>query len=340
VSKNKKGHVEKWEKDRQAQWQPSASIAMLQRRAELLAAIRHYFHNEAVMEVETPVLSHAGNPDCYIDSFVTQTIIDGRAQTLYMQTSPEFFMKRLIAAGSGSIYQIAKAFRNNEAGRLHNPEFTMLEWYRLDYDYQDLMSDVEHLLKSIGMLDADGAIPRLTYAGLFEEHIGLNPHLCTRQNLLHELDEHDVATASAIDLSRNDCLSLLLTHVIEPALQSQPYLYIYDYPADQAALAVTRNKGEYAVAERFELYAHGIEVANGYTELTDSKIQAQRFDQELANRKARDLPSIKTDEHLIAALAAGMQACAGVAVGLDRLLIISEAESRLSEVLAFPIDRA
>lgn len=339
VSKNKQQQAIYREGDKQARWQPAASIAMLKQRATLLASIREYFYNESVMEVETPVLSQAGNPDIYIDSFLTETMVHGRQQSLYLQTSPEFFMKRLIAAGSGSIYQIAKAFRNEETGRLHNPEFTLLEWYRVGYDYQALMTDVENLLKSTGMLEKASSIPRITYASLFEEHIGLNPHVSSLQKLQRAISVHDIDIKSDSGLSRNDCLFLLLTHVIEPALRSQPYLMVYDYPDDQAALAVTSNRGEYAVAERFELYGKGIELANGYTELTDSKIQAERFIQDVAVRKAQNLPFIATDENLVDALAAGMDDCAGVAVGIDRLLMIASSTPDLSGVMAFPLDR-
>lgn len=320
-------------------WRPVADREMLRLRAGLLAGIRAFFNKLDVMEVETPILSHAGNPDIYIESFSSKYQWVTVAQPLYLQTSPEFAMKRLLAAGSGSIYQICKAFRNEQPGRLHNPEFTLLEWYRSGFDHHQLMQEIEQLLVFIGLLGKDESIKTVSYQSLFENTVGLNPHVADEQMLFQCISDNHIQLNSRMGLEKDDLLALILTHVIEPSISHEAFLMVYDYPASQASLAKIR-EDDYPVAERFELYAGGIELANGFHELTDSKEQAQRFLQQQRKRASRDQDKINIDQYLIDALAYGMESCAGVAMGFDRLVMVAANKPALQEVLAFPFDRA
>ncbi len=248
-------------------------------------------------------------------------------------------MKRLLAAGSGSIYQICKAFRKEELGRLHNPEFTLLEWYRTGFDHHQLMHEIEALLVFIGLLGKGESIKTISYQALFEKVVGLNPHLADKQELFKCISDFNVQLHSEQGLEKDDLLALILTHVIEPDISDEAFLMVYDYPASQASLARIR-QDTYPVAERFELYAGGIELANGFHELTDSTEQAQRFKVEQHKRELRGQDKVHIDQYLIDALDAGMESCAGVAMGFDRLLMVAANKSALQEVLAFPFDRA
>lgn len=240
-------------------------------------------------------------------------------------------MKRLLAAGSGPIFQICKVFRNGEAGRLHNPEFTMLEWYRPGLDHYALMAEVDELLQRV--LGTEGA-EYLSYTQAFLRYLGVDPLSAARAELMA------CARCCSIEppagLSRDALLDLLLSHLVQPNLGEQRPLFLYDYPASQAALA--RSRGP--VAERFELFLHGIELANGFHELSDAAEQRRRFEEELDRRREIGLPAVPPDERLLAALEAGLPDCAGVALGLDRLLMIACNARALDEVLAFPIGRA
>ena len=322
-------------------WRPSSELAILRQRAELLARIRAFFSAREVLEVETPVLSQAGNPDVYIESFTSRVMTPQGEQTLYLQTSPEFHMKRLLAAGSGAIYQVCKSFRLEEQGRLHNPEFTMLEWYRPGFDHHQLMQEIEDLLVFLGVLVSDAKISKASYQSLFEQYVGLNPHDCSREELVLCIDRHAIPIESShIDsLNKDDVLSLLLTHIIEPAISHEGFMFVYDYPASQASLALLSDD-PIAVAQRFELYADGVELANGFQELTDAHEQARRFEQEKQQRVKRHQTYIDIDQRLIEALKSGLPDCAGVALGFDRLVMYMTKSQSLQEVMAFPFNRA
>ncbi|MDH5437236.1 MAG: EF-P lysine aminoacylase EpmA, partial [Gammaproteobacteria bacterium] len=290
-------------------WMPSASQETLLKRARFLRAIREFFYVRDVMEVDTPVLTQAPVTDPHIESM--QIITASENNNLYLGTSPEFYMKRLMAAGSGSIYQLGKVFRNDEQGKLHSPEFTMLEWYRAEFDHHALMHEVDELMQYL--LQTEKA-DRMTYGAAFEQYAGLNPFTATIKQL------QDCANTSGINLvsnkmERDDWLALLLTHLIEPRLGKLRPVFIYDFPASQAALARVHREGEYEVAERFELYYHGIELANGYYELTDSQEQRRRFEQDRETRRQSGKPVFDYDEAVLAALNAGLPDCAGVAAG-------------------------
>ncbi len=324
-------------------WRPSADLSVLRLRAELLAQIRAFFAARGVLEVETPALSAAAITDPHLASFNTCYSGPGsqHGRPLYLHTSPEFAMKRLLAAGSGCIYQIARVFRDGEAGSRHNPEFTLLEWYRVGFDHHRLMDEVAEL---VGMLLAGRlalAEPeRLSYRQIFQHHLNLDPHRATVADLAACAETRNVSIPTGMPLDDPDpWLDLLLTHCVEPRLGSGRLTFVHDYPASQAALARLR-PDDPPVGERFELYINGIELANGFHELGDTVEQRHRFAQENAARRAAGLPIMPMDEHLLAALEFGLPDCAGVALGFDRLVMLATRKTSLAEVLAFPLDRA
>lgn len=317
-------------------WRPSASLARLQLRARVLARIRAFFAERNVMEVETPLLATGGSTDPHLESFVCNYRGPGAAagRALYLQTSPEFAMKRLLAADSGPIYQICKAFRNGESGARHNPEFTMLEWYRPGFDHLALMDEVDALIQAI--LQTPPA-ERVTYRELCRSQLGIDPSTTTVDQLRGCAERHGIDTSClGSGLEADDWLALLFTHVLEPHLGQQRPLFVYDYPPSQAMLARVRS-GPLPVAERFELYIQGMELANGFHELSDGAEQARRFDADLRRRTTLDLPPVAMDRRLLAALEHGLPDCAGVALGIDRLLMLAAGAERLADVLAFPL---
>jgi lysyl-tRNA synthetase class 2 len=327
-------------------WRPSASLERLRLRAELAAAVRAFFAARGVLEVETPVLAAATIPEVHLASLVTRWRGPGAPEqgaVLYLQTSPEVHMKRLLAAGSGPIFQLARAFRDGEAGRRHNPEFTLLEWYRPGFDHHALMDEVEALLAAaLGARLASAPAERLTYAELFARHAGLDPHRAAAGELDAALAAAGVAAPALDPDDRDGRLDLVLTHVIEPRLPPGRVTFVHDFPASQAALARVRPgaAGEPPLAERFEVYAGPLELANGFHELTDAAEQRRRFERDLAERRRLGLPSPPLDERFLAALAAGLPPCAGVALGFDRLVMLAAGAESIAEVLAFPVDRA
>lgn len=310
-------------------WQPSAPLAHLKARARLLAQLRGFFAQRQVMEVETPLLGQYTVSDPHIESWQ----VEGAG---FLQSSPEYAMKRLLAAGSGAIYQLGKAFRKGEQGSRHNPEFSMLEWYRPGFDHWDLMDEIADLLETV--LGSKHVI-HLSYRDAFKNKLGIDPHhiaLADLQDISRQLI--DVQCSSN---NHDDWLNLLLSHLIEPELGCEAPTFLYDYPASQAALAqISRDEHGNTVAERFELYIQGIEIANGYRELTDSAEQNRRFEKDLATRKNQQqtLPSL--DPRLQKAMETGLPDCAGVALGVDRLLMLQLGTPRLEEVLSFSFDRA
>ncbi len=320
-------------------WQPSAGAAAWRARAQLLERLRAFFRQAGVLEVETPACSFRANTDPAIESFACRYFGPGPGygELVYLHTSPEFPMKRLLAAGSGPIYQVCKVFRDGERGRLHNPEFTLLEWYRPGLDHHGLMDEVAALVRAVARRGVEET--RLTYAGLFADHLGVDPHAACAEQLRHLAVARAVPGADALELDRDGWLDLLLTHCIEPRLEPGRMTFVYDYPRSQAALARVR-PGDPAVAERFELYLGGMELANGFHELTDAGEQQARFNRDLAARARRGQAMPPPDDLLLAALNAGVSPCAGVALGIDRLLMWLTGARDIAEVLTFAFDRA
>ena len=324
-------------------WQPSASLIALKQRAELLKGIRHYFNSQGVMEVETPMLSSAATVDIFIDSFQVEYKPAGgsAAQVCYLHTSPEFAMKRLLAAGSGDIYSLGRVFRNGEAGGRHNPEFTMLEYYRVGMGQQELMDDTTSLLGSVSNFREVG---RISYRKVFLQYLGINPHSATTDELLNIIHQRIDGHLGGLD--RSDCLDLLFSSLIEPHLGKDASLelagiYVYDYPASMSALArVHTNKEGEQVAARFELFINGVELANGYHELKDAREQKVRFIKEQEKRQAQGYPVYPYDQNLVAALEYGFPDCAGVAIGVDRLLMLMLDKANIADVIAFDFYRA
>lgn len=327
-------------------WRPSASFETLRLRAELLAEIRRFFAERGVLEVETPLLAAATVTDLHLHSLSVSLEAPGAPRRAWLQTSPEFAMKRLLAAGSGAIFQICKAFRDGEAGRSHNPEFTILEWYRPGFDHHRLMDEIDELLATVL---GTPAAERATYAQVFERHLGIDPHRAQIAELRRAAEVHGVELAGAEPEDRDGWLQLLMSFWIEPRLgvgagaaEDRP-CFVHDFPASQAALARIRppaGPGEVALAERFEVYLSGVELANGFHELADAGEQRRRFEADLERRRHAGLETVPIDERLLAALDAGLPDCAGVAFGIDRLLMLRAGIDDLRQVISFPVDRA
>ncbi len=321
-------------------WRPTAPIKNIRLRAELLAKTRQFFAARDVLEVETPLLSMATVSDPHLQSFVTRYNGPGLPPdtALYLQTSPEAAMKRLLAAGSGSIYQICKAFRDGEYGARHNPEFTMLEWYRIDFDHFALMEEVEALVQVL--LGFECEFERITYQALFESYLGLDPHRASLDDLMCCASDAGGLTApSGTEMGRDGWLDLLMSHLIEPHLGHTVPVFIYDYPASQAALAKIR-PGEVALAERFELYITGVELANGYHELCDGDEFLRRFERDILQRKREGCFVPGVNHRLSAALKAGLPASSGVALGFDRLLMVAAGCESIAKVGSFTVANA
>lgn len=320
-------------------WRPRAGLEMLRARAALLSGIRDYFQRAGVLEVETPVCSVGGNTDVALESLTSHYrgphYPDGKR--LFLQTSPEFPMKRLLAAGSGPLFQICKAFRNGESGRLHNPEFTLLEWYRPGFDHHRLMQEVADLVN--GLLPTPRAVECLSYGDAFQRFLGINPHRESDAMLRQCALDNGIQAAEELRLDRDGWLDLMLTHILEPRLGQGVLSFLYDYPASQAALARIRS-GDIPVAERFELYLNGIELANGFHELVDAEEQGRRFAADNHVRREQGKEQLPVDRRLLDALQSGLPDCSGVALGVDRLLMLITGAAHIDEVLTFPIDRA
>lgn len=313
-------------------WRPAADLEVLKLRARLFAETRRFFAERGLMEVDTPVLSAAAVSDVHIASLETR-IAGPVNRGLFLQTSPESAMKRLLASGSGSIYQFARVFRDAESGRLHNPEFVLLEWYRLDCDPAALMDEVEALVTRL--LGAAPAAQRISYRQAFQRHAGIDPFEATPDAL------RSVCRSAGLEQAMEDPefgLDFIFSQVVQPRLGGG-MTFIYDFPAAQSSQATVR-PGTPAVAERFELLIDGIEIANGYRELDDPTEQARRIDSDLARRRRLGKPGISADRRLIAALEHGLPACSGVAVGFDRLVMLAAGLDDLRGAVAFPIDRA
>lgn len=329
--------------ENQIDWRPSASFEILKLRARMLERLRAFFAERAVLEVETPMLSRAAATDPNLASLATRYTGPGCSQglTLYLHTSPELPMKRLLAADSGSIYQLCKVFRDGEAGRLHNPEFTMLEWYRVGHDPHQLMDDVAALvLYSLEDRLAQREAEKLSYRDAFLRYCHLDPHTAGVDAFTDCARRREIPIPNNMPRDNLDpWRDFLLTHVVEPQLGQGRLTFLYDYPASQAALARVRSETP-PVAERFELYLEGVELANGFHELGNAAEQRRRFEADLARRRERGLPTVPMDEHLLEALARGLPDCSGVALGFDRLVMLATGAQSIEEVLAFPFNSA
>ena len=320
-------------------WRPSGSLEAMRLRARLYAEIRGFFAARGVLEVETPVLSEAGNTEPNIDSFSTAFSghRDAGAPRRWLRTSPEYPLKRLLAAGIGDCYELGRVFRNGEAGGRHNPEFTMLEWYRVGWDHLRLADEAVALVQqALALVGRRAQVESTSYRDLFLRWVGVDPFLAADAQLRQPLDGIGI---DAQDLSRDDWLDLLMTHRIQPAFPADQITVVRDWPASQCALARVRD-GDPPVAERFELYLGRFELANGYHELTDAAEQRQRFERDCAVRAARGTVQPPLDERLLGALQSGMPDCAGVALGVERLLMALLGTDRIGDVLAFDFGRA
>ncbi|MCW0424729.1 EF-P lysine aminoacylase EpmA [Xanthomonas sacchari] len=313
-------------------------LSALQLRARLNAAIRGFFAARGVLEVETPMLSAAGNTEPNIDSFQTRFSghVDAGPALRWLRTSPEYPLKRLLAAGIGDCYELGRVFRNGEAGGRHNPEFTMLEWYRVGWDHRQLIEETVELVRTaLALVGRSATLQVLSYRELFVQGLQLDPFTAPLEVLQQPLREIRI---DADGLGRDDWLDLLMTHRLQPAFPADRLTVVHDWPASQCALARVRD-GDPPVAERFELYLGGYELANGYHELNDAAEQRRRFLRDHALRQARGAVLPPLDERLLQALPA-LPDCAGVAVGVDRLLMAMRGTAQIGEVLAYDFAHA
>jgi lysyl-tRNA synthetase class 2 len=312
--------------------------ASLELRARLYARARAFFAERKVLEVETPILSAGGNTEPNIESFTTRFSghVDAGARERWLRTSPEYPLKRLLAAGVGDCYELGRVFRNGEAGARHNPEFTMLEWYRVGWDHRRLMRETIELVElALAMVDRRAEVVIESYRQLFLDALGIDPMRDPISRLRAPLEEFGIDPKN---LSRDDWLDLLITHRLQPAFPRDRITVIHDYPASQCALAKIR-PGDPPVAERFELYLGPHELANGYHELNAADEQRARFEHDNVRRSERGLPQMLIDERLLAVLGE-LPACAGVALGVERLLMCLADTDAIADVLAFPFSEA
>ena len=306
-------------------WRPSATLQVVRERARVYRQIRTFFNTRGCLEVDTPVLMPTTNTDVQVGSLELRCC----ERRLFLQTSPEYAMKRLLAAGSGSIFQIGHAFRQDERGQRHNPEFSLLEWYREGYDYQQLMDEMELLITTLSLSQCD--FSRITYRQLFAQSLDVMIDDISLEDLRGECVQR-VPGCDSQTLDFDQCLDLLLALVIAPDMRG--YQFVYDYPRSQAALARI-SASEPDIAERFELFYDGVELANGFSELTDAEQQRARFEADNSLRAQQGLPQYDIDECLLAALGHGLEDCAGVALGLDRLLMVLLDLDSIDQVLTF-----
>lgn len=320
-------------------WRPGAALSVLQARAAMLDALRAFFAARAVLEVETPLLSGCFGTDPSIEPIGAEFVGPGYAKgrQLYLQSSPEFFMKRLLADGSGPIYQVCKAFRNGEAGRLHNPEFSILEWYRPGYDAKALMQETADLVRRL-VEQSSLPVEQHAYADLFADRLGIDVFSVTLDDLKAFASHRHLLGADSLELDRDGWLNLLMSSLIEAELGHDSLCFVTDYPASQASLA-RLNPEDSRTARRFELYYQGIELANGFEELADAGEQAERFEHENCQRRSNGQDPMPVDEALLGALESGLPECSGVALGLDRVLMCALGLGDIDQVLSFSLAR-
>ena len=324
----------------QTSWRTKTGVDLVVERALMLKNIRAFFDAREVMEVETPLLSHSATTDPHLDSFS----VCFRGRNCYLNTSPEYAMKRLLADFRRPIFQVCKAFRDDELGANHNPEFSLLEWYRPGFDMQQLMHEMAELITSLCVNSQHRVILNptfeyISYQQAFEYKLGINPHATTAQQCSRLAFERGITIPQGLtpdEEQLNDWLDWLLTEVVLPSFGKQSFTFLFDYPASQCALAkIEINERQYQVAKRFELFFGETELANGFYELTDADVQLERFKNENAEREANGKKTVPIDMQLIAALRHGLPECSGVALGLDRLLMIIAEVSSIDEVISF-----
>ncbi len=320
----------------QIPWRPSASLDTLKRRAQALADTRDFFRQRGVLEVETPAMINAPVSDVNIGS-VRAEVPGWNGAPLFLHTSPEYAMKRLLAAGSGDIYQLCRVFRGAERGRQHNPEFTMVEWYRLGFSLEQLMREVADLVRLL--LRQDLPVEIVSYREAVQRHAGFDPLDADLAELQRAAQSLGLDAQRAREAGREELLDLVVGAQVGPALGASALTFIHRYPASQAALA-RLDPADARLALRFELYHRGMELANGYHELSDAGEQRRRFASDQQARRERGLPTHEFDPWLLAALDAGLPDCAGVALGFDRVLMLAMNASSIDEVIAFPVERA
>ncbi|MFC0180723.1 elongation factor P--(R)-beta-lysine ligase [Thorsellia kenyensis] len=319
------------------EWQPTASNTTLVKRANFMRRIRQFFEPRGVLEVETPILSQFAVTDTNLSSFKTELYLNSsyNHSPLYLITSPEYHMKRMVASGSGAIFQIGKCFRNEESGRIHNPEFTMLEWYRPFFTMMNLIKEVDELLQYL--LNCP-ACDYLSYQHAMQKHLNIDPltdPLCELQTTAVSLGWDGAKEEN----HRDTLLQFLFAIGVEPHIGLEKPMAIFHFPASQAALAKI-NETDHRVAERFEFYYKGVELANGFHELTCPIEQRKRFELDNLERIEKGLMPMPIDEYLLAALSQGMPPTSGVAIGLDRVFMLSQNKSSLAEIMSFPITKA
>ncbi|QOI10780.1 elongation factor P--(R)-beta-lysine ligase [Blochmannia endosymbiont of Colobopsis nipponica] len=321
------------------EWRPSSSIDNLVQRSLIIRKIRRFFFDRNFLEVETPILSRASVTDIGLSSFQVDFTLAGgiNSKLLYLMTSPEFHMKRLLAAGSGSIFQLFKSFRNEEIGRYHNPEFTMLEWYHLNYDIYDLMHEAYDLLEHIFNFNKSPEF--ISYRAVFNKYVGFDPLLSNREALYKFASECSLSDAISLNDDKNSILQLLFSVLVEPNLGQSIPIFVYHFPVEQAGLSRINIK-DIRLAERFEIYYKGLELANGFYELLDHHEQRRRFLRDNEVRMKINLPPQVIDENLLSAMEFGLPDCSGIALGVDRLVMLALKADSLSDVIAFPLDRA
>ncbi len=325
-----------------ALWQPTTTLEALRARALMNKSIRDFFAGREVLEVETPLLCSSTATDPYLTSFA----VDVQARRYYLQTSPEFSMKRLLAAGCGAIFQLCKAFRADEVGRYHNPEFTLLEWYRPGFDLTQLMDETEALVRYLAGVFGrlEGLVARrVSYRQAFLDAVGIDPMVVSDEALAAVAKARVVGAPECWD--RDGWLNLLMSNVVEPSLPVG-LCFVWGFPPSQASLAVcVPDVDGVMVAARVELYLvskelNAVELANGYQELTDAVEQGRRIRADLEARASAGLERLPVPQHLLDALASGMPSCSGIALGVDRLLMGLLGAEALAAVCAFPADRA
>ncbi len=323
----------------EADWRPAASFEVIRQRAAMLARVRACFASQQVLEVQTPLLSASAVSEPQIESIAAAPL---QGPPMFLQTSPEYPMKRLLAAGLGDCYQVCPVFRDGESGRQHNPEFTMIEWYRVGFGVDELQQDVDRLLRAaIGDLRVLPPARALTYRDAMAEYGGIDCTKAGPREIEDVLRARGVAPLAAGEQDLDSWLDLLMATVVGPELGRDGPVFLRDYPASQAALARVRDTGDgWPVAERFELYLDGIELANGFHELGDALEQRRRFTQDLQKRRQRGRRQVPLDERFLAALAAGLPDCSGVALGFDRLVMVALRLTTIDDAMAFPVARA
>lgn len=322
-------------------WQPTMSWETAKQRAKILDKVRQFFAQKGVTEVETPALSQGTVTDVHLDALSCRYNFlshgdESHSDILYLQTSPEFHMKRLLAAGYGCIYQVAKAYRHEGSGSFHNPEFTMLEWYRLDFDHFDLMKEVAELLTLV--LECHQPDMQ-TYQQVFLENVQIDPLTASREELIAVIEQHNKLSDWLIQEDIDTLLQFIFSEIIEGAIGKERPCFVYNFPASQASLAKLCTNDS-RVAQRFECYYNGVELANGFHELTDATQQAARFNQDNSLRKGMNKSPQKIDQHFINALSAGLPECSGVALGIDRLVMLALDVREIKHAISFTIGNA